>query len=1759
MNNMNDTDNMNEDFSFALTEKTSAASGVTDVSLMALNNQAALAEKYAEPHAVPTPSVPDTTAPTGKKIEPNNAPIHWKDLYVGNTSCVPDKVTRLCGVQDANVSDDEREYRICSTINRSWYATHYDGTRERVRYEWPELRRRLAGELNVADDEREIYMALSARYDEQYIKDTVSKAYSMAYKSGMDNEKIGDVSEFRRSIPSEYHAGLDAVVAKAYEDGRELYERYESLADTLSSGINGMVALEDDFISAPGFLSASPDLLEAVDTLAEMPKKERDIVFYFAVKKNREERGDDEDEGIASRAHRSYQRGIVQIGSSLWEAFGYQGSAIMSGVGESLGGSFGDFLKESGEGLDKRIRIMREIKEAAQNDVLPLVTADSSDVEKIFLTVAESAPAAVVSCTGVAGFLTLATSSMGSSVGSARLRSPDADLTTQLGYGALSGAVQAGLFIGMNKLGTHMLERTINSFMKKNGLGAQVFSWSAVQTGSKTAVDGASMFVAGKAASVTDLAFHELAAQVSGVDSGIDWSQYEASLTDEDVNMREAASILPFLLLGSGRMSLSHLRSPDTLIGGGDRLAAFGIPEKKIQGIMNERDIAKRDVLLREAIVESPWWNDPALVHEAVQAMRLLNTDYFKGFERADVVRKFLNLPAESSMLQRPDYARRTHEEIINTPNHALQRSGYRSLYNSKRSKEGIALWDEWWVRSHITSYPSHVMMGMQQLTPNADIARYERTKRYLEDLNDSGKGVPARMRKTGVYAPSAENERRALLRDRVAEIQDLSYQFLLNAYPLDSILFKDQPISKIKADGERAREEFLGAVGRAVIRAGQGVPHKENMKELSEGFQQYYLRKKYRTRGASVKWIKELPADYLSKMDEYARNPEEPRFNEHPELMEAYRIYLGMRSNTELLIELIPMMEDFQTALARGMTPAQAYALIIERELGYNPDKLRSYPHDQLDYPANKTPMDSYTLQNAELCKKYMRLSGAEMEQSVGDDGQTYWRLRRPDGSYSRWHENESFAMNDVAANAALTFMPLGQGIQVHWKRAILSDKVDLNSLPMAAETQFSGYDQLCSYALRDLNRQWVESAPYFQLGLVPERARHRFVRNADYGDGLSPVYREYVENEGKLSFDVHTMATPYGMASARFYTYWKRALDTGVVPETQVEDFLLTLGDGWLKNLSAVDPLADAKIRHAALARDMGDFSVCYFIMRVPELPLPPTVKEWFGYAAFCPPEPTTEIMPNVVPLERGHTGVVRWSNRRIATQLQELSPQVEQLRELFGSEQLQHELVSEHLPRAMGLDINQNREQSWGFYHCGEDALHAVSPVYWELLHSPERGWELLPDMEKADLINYVAPFLAENPPPGLQPGQDAVSVALANLNAMLSRNPELHAYSLNGAATEQLMVMELPMLPGMTAGFTDAPLYKPLEFYYPQGMRQRSGIMRAESAQYAEIDTPEAQHAIRFLDTLRRYPSSLPYVTDSGIWWNNVRYGGKTGKVPNGLESHKPVRPLVRIVKLLKEVNELCLTKDSEYMNFCGVPIPKVTPEELAHPALTSMTVYRMVGGVDAVPKLTYFSRLMPGEPSSGDFRERHPYVVEVRDGMYLTDNAIVRDATNPLLTMRPLPLYTKAQMREFNSETQRELYEVSFSSSLNALYDIEKMGPEFMETRRSGEFSLQELLMRLYEDTNFSGGVIGNKSIHELDARELRALRLAADIISCVVAPRQASHPAAVRAFDRLKKTLKLILRDEAYRDSLEHTLFKGNEELKTKILKSIKR
>lgn len=1717
----------------------------------------------------PAPQPDDIIGPDGislteakrrhlESIRDTNVKTYWQNILVGNPRFVPDVVRERAGANEEGLTREEQEYRICTTVNRSWYADHKNEPREKVLEEWPELRRSLAQELGVADNEREIYMALSARHDRSKVDDSINMAYSRSYQAALLGEPPPDLQDIISPLATDYHESIKTIAAYATTEARAERERHAALFTKLANGMTVFTAIEDDFISAGQVLGASPDLLSAVDALANLPKVERQIVIALAVHESSKRRSNSannvNNEALSSRMVRGIRRGSASLGMGVIQGISNLGISTLNNLGKDLGI---DSMQATAKAWDKRMRVLREVRHATQQQVIPLTTPQTAPMAALLLHAAEATPAAIVACSGTSGFAALTAAGTGNSVAEARLRSPETPQEAHMAAGVISGAVQASIFMGVSRLGGNLLEKNINNFMKARGQGLNAFSWASLNSMAGISAESVKLLLAGKVAHAADLGLHELASQATGKASGIDWQQYGESITDVETNIREYASMLPFLLIGSGHLALRHFRSPENLLGDGARLLEWGVPSEKVSQILNERNIAVKGEMLREAIAGSTMWSGPGFIIEAVKALRLLNTDYFRGFSSPEVVRDFLKLPAEASIVQRKDYGARTPEEMHNTPDHAKDRYNYKGSRRSERFKNAITLWDEWWTRSHINEHSSRIQTGEFQLIFGADSARYERMSRYLKELNSEADKVPRRMQPLGIYAPHAEQERRALLQDRVAELQDLSYQFLMNVNPLETMIGKDLSPERMRKDAERTREEFLGNIGKALVNVGLGAPKEAILGQLCDWFQGYYLRKKYRenTRGARIDWIRQVPPDYLRKMSEHAPQHEQRTYAAYPELLEAYRIFLGVRANTELLMDLLPMTEDFQTALSRGMSPAQAFSYLAERELGYKAAHLKSFPSEPVAQSLNTTPMPEFTRLNEERCNDFMQLTGTAIDAQEGDDGKMYYRLRRPNGEVSRWHENVVFAMNDVAANAALTFLPLGKNAGAHWVDMARSGNVDLTQMPYAGDAEFSGYDRLCHQAMQDLTAHWLESAPYLQPGLRTERLRHRFAPNESYGSGLSPVYtEEYAAGQPYLSFDAHTTATPVGLATARFYTFWHRQFNADILPTAQAIDFLRNMGEPWQQEVQQLPAATNKAAHHDAVANLMARFSLQYFLAKLPKLPVPQSVKEWVGYAAFCPPVETADNIPDFITMGKKHNGIMRYTNRRVASALRGQISQVADLRQRYANTPLPDAEINALMQRAMGLDNAGNAEQAWCYRYANGEALQMLSEPFLLLLRAPLKGWQTLSKQEQEQLKTYLLPFLQSHPAPNEQEGASPVTAALNNLDAVLQRHPQLHFMSPAGRQQERILTLELPEHPLQTEDLLAEPVYAEQAFPYAQGLKEAGEFRDFPLADYPELTTPEALHAMQLLDILRAYPATMPYTAPGGIQWQGVAYGGKTGKVPAGLEQHKPTRPLVGIMRLLREAHELCTGKQAEFIDICGVPIPNLSPQELDCADLRNITVYRQILHGLKGRSITHLSRLMPGDLTAADTRERSPYVTEVRDGVYLSEhNTAVQETDAPHAAMVPLQHYVHAAHRKYSAKHLQDSFTRSIDHVLDNLATAVENDPRFMEHRFSGGISLPEVLMRLFEDSNFGGGVLGKQHLHELPPPTLRLLRLAADIISCVAAPRNAQAPQAIKALKRLQNTMQRMQKGKPQREILQRLLMRGTQLLREKI------
>lgn len=1718
------------------------------------------------------PGAKGADAPTeGDKGEAARA--YWKSVLTGDPDTVPAEVRRRAGADDPSLPEEQRNYLLYSAINRSWVADHQGQSQEEVMAHWPEIRAKLAAELGAGDSEQEVFLGLSERETDAPRREAVRQIYTRAWQAGVQQTDF-DVEDWRARLSPKDSGAADALANAAYEAGRALRQKHSGLVKDLVRGLDAYIAAEEDTFSAPRVFAAVPELASAVDRLPELPEEERNVVMWLAAEELRKERkanGADK-EGMFGRTVRAVRRNAIGIGFNAMQAAGHMGIATLHSVGNTLGGRAGGALNRGADKWDQRMQTLHELRLLATGEVVPLAPPDASKAEEYFLVAAESVPSAILACCGGMGFAALTAAGTGEAVAEARRRSPQTPQELQFAAGVVGGAIQASIYMGLSRIGGKVLERSISDFMAAKGAGLARYSVAGLRALEGMTAEGVSLLLAGKAAAAADLATQELASRAAQTASNIGWKEFGDNLTDIEANMREAASLLPFLLISSGRVALRHFRSPRAVLGEGRKLLDWGAEERQVTQLMRERNVGRQGDMLTEMLRSSRRWAFPGFLNQVVKAMGLLNIEYFDGFKNKDVVRDFLNLPSEASLagLKESEHTPLSTLKMARHPGHGAKR--FHLSLKPERVKTAMRLWDEWWSKSHYTAgrvYPTRPLME------NVESSRRLRIESYMRINQNPFNVVPNRMRPYGAYAPFAEQERRALLRDRVKEAQDLSYQFIMQIYPLDMMSESDVPLDHYRSYGDISRNMVLGEVAKAVMRTvTDKVGRVESLRNLDLFFRDFYASENYH------KGIPETLHKTPIEVPDYPANGKVdwvysflPRYG--LEEQESFRIMTGMRACANTLIDLLPMMDDFQTALARGMTPGQAYHHLLVRELEFDPSAIEGYPLDKLAEQRNVTPLAN-TKRNMGLCQVYTKLTGYDFESSPGEDGRTYWRLKRPDGTYSRWHYSCDQAANDVAFNAALTFMAFGDGANVRWQRSGASSRFDLSSIPVAGSDAFSGYDQLCSQAVGDLSQFWFENGTRLQPGMrftLPEGARFSGVRGKD---GITPWIRETDMRGQTLYFDSFTVASPLALAQGRFLTWWNRALSSGVLSSKQAAQFLQQEGRMTEQEAQELfstplvskpgkiaqwrrlktDITVDKKKINSVLSDALASYTTLYFVANLNRLELPVSVKEWFAMAAFSPAAgnndaPAKPGKRKTVKVGQNRSGVVQWSNRQTAIRLQEMADEVDAFRKSHGEAGTSDPFMQSLFDRALGVDAGTRYEQGWGLQIAGPGSLQFASQSFMHLLQMPRLGWESMSPAEREDIRAHVEAFCKQDPAPlaldelarGGSP--DVVQAAIDNLDEQLGLYPELHRYAPVADDLQRVRVlMPNEVMPDMSQ--EQEPLDRPMGISDPtEAPAMRDSIYKAYALPEFLQGNANAAHALRFLDVMRHYAVSRPYTLGDGIWWRNRLYGGFNGQAPSGLGQWIRSEPLMPLRNLLEQLY-LRKMEDGKALRVCGNYLEGLPPDRLDPRELKMVTVYRSPLNLDVL------YRLMPGDADSPNFLTRSPYVVGSRMGVYLMERGkgiVKKDADMPLVYV-PLHKFDKNFWRVLADKTTLQWREYSIRNTLNyVLWRAERV--RGMRNPASGVANMTELALRLFEDTGFSRSLDGINP-ENLTNSQGWLLRLAADIFNCLHVRQDRYYSESREAYNQLSRTAQALRKSEDAMQRVINTLMESNADVSKK-------
>lgn len=1679
--------------------------------------QAPLPPTVADSPAPATPVVDDAPGPLREPAAPDTllsaAPpqpdqdkrraTYWRSILTGNPRTVPDEVRRRAGVDEMDADDNTKQYHLLRTINRSWAMDHLPRTREQLRADWPQERAALAGKLGVRDNELEVYLGLS-RDEEDAPRRRASEAiFERSYMAGLEGKEPPDIADIMQSLSPTDAEHARRLASTTFDQGRRMRSQHMGLAQRLAHGLEVFDSIEEDAIPSIRVGKSIPDLLRAVDQLADMSEHERNNALYIASLLVREKTKDKRPAWLAERAIQAARRATGDVGFGLLQLGGVAVTSIADNAASLLGIKS---LRTASDALDKRLQMLDYLRHFSHEELRPLVLPEEKNtISDYLITASEAVPSALLSFAGGAGLATLISSSVGDSLAAARQRSPLSDRDKQVFMGLMGGIAQTGIYMTLGRVGGKVLSNAVANLSRVSQAGIRGYSTAALDLSKGLSLEMSRQMLAGKVSNTTNLGLQELASRWSNTASNIDWQSYGDTLLDMETNLHEAAATLPYLLIGSGRLGLQHFRKPAALLGDGSRLMAdWGISEAECQALLREPRVEVQSQMLQRMLTGSQRWSSLADDPIVPRALNLLKTDAISDISWPENAQEFLNLPPVIDPGSKP----------------TARPARSKSTSESTRLAQLRDLRGEWALKAGVE----------QLLLPLAD------------EGAPSAKAKAAPLNGPELFAQSKAN------------IEQLAHRILLTSVNEDTMMKG----FKLTADEWRehaqqvCHELYMSVATMAMSPAFEQrnptwYQHAENF------LGRLHLASLYRNKTGHPFVIPDKPDAILAP---YVESDIKTKAWRRDALFKPVGPYMmPLQWETQKLMMAMPHMPEFREMLLAAHSPQEAAIDILSKQFELDKEELMQRITPYYAGVLDKRSPEERHAAYAKQFELYRQLTGVRLESSTGDDGTTYYRTRMPDGSRTPWHEQMPTVINELASHMGIQFMRYANQLSKSSmsemmkrnefsKAEITANRHEMQLLRKARESlgqenEPSKFDRMCVQAMEDLRRLWDETATKMLPGveMVNYRRYIRGMRDQDIDDGVTPlVYNK--DSKGKVFLvDEVSESTPLAVMQSRFHVYWQRMLHSGYVNTRQAADYLVSQN---FITPEKVYVLHNPRMRSIFNWRDyeggrdinrrrrvekiitdtaqlMTDYCMTRFLATLNKQPVPKSVREWVAMAAFAP-EPEDATMRGVgregkhVRADMNTWALTAWANSRVAEKLRLAAPAVAEMRRGIKPDALFDPLIDEAFGTAPWLSY----EQGWCYRAGGDSAVHEGSPRYWNLLRSPKRGWELLNDEEKSLLNNELLQFCRREPlfAELAAEHRNPVPEAINMLDDLLKEHPDMHMYSSVYGDPSSVRVISLndnaPSAPEVREdGFAQAELTDPIG--------TRPGCAYSITAELPEFmtQTPHGRMGLALLDILRASASRLPHAYGPGIWWNGRMYG-MGGTAPKGLaENYVVQRPLEPLVRMLRTIGA---RDPKDPLKACGVQLRGLPPELDLTPLLSGVSIYRRRTN----PAHVY--RLMPGNPNQGLAPYHLPYVVHSRHGVYVRRGAAVRTADQlDDEVMMPLHRFEQPGAKTFTDNGEPwalATCEANLNEVSRQVHSAADSGLNDSETT-----VLQELLMRLAEDSGFSSQ-LGNTDPTMLTMREAKALNMLRDIAFLICSP--TSQPTLRRL---RKETAALLSRD----------------------------
>ncbi len=1581
---------------------------------------------------------------------------YWNNLLTGDLAAVPAEVRQRAGAADESLPAGERDYRLASSINRSWVVDHRKMSREQVQGSWPELRKGLAGELGVQDAEDEVYAGLSLRNQETPIREQVRRLYEQNYAMSLQGQEAEDLPA------DEQNRRVSAIARECAAADREAYL---PLAESLSEGWSALHALDTSHFALPEVLHGAPGLVKAVDELAELPPAERAKVYALARSLESTRELESTPENLGQAMLHSVRRGTADIRHSLIQGAGHIATSLTKAAGESLNS---DTLRNGAAAADKRLQALDELRRVAQGEVFPInLGEESSFLEELAVDAAGAVPGTALAFMGGAGFGALTLAGAGAAVAEARKRAPEGRQEMQTAAGIVGGAIQAGIYMGMSRIGTQMLNRSINEFVKAGHAGAKGYSLAALKALGTLTAENAKLLLAGKAAHAAELGMQELAAKVDRVASNIDWEQFGDNILDVETNIREAAMNLPYVLIAAGRAALHHFRNPDAILDNEAALQHWGVDAAARQRILEQPDIHFRTQELRQVLRGSRRWGGAGSLEECVRALCLLNTDNHQGFKKREEVRDFLKRPAEVSLIRQPELVNRDAADTEAIAQLA-ERAGKRVTSNIKMNVPFVLLYDEWFQRAQAERMqkPEEIQL---------------REQRFRSQLKDSSVALPHKYRLDGYYTPYRNEAVGLVVGDQVSEIIRLTYHYLLNTETPDAMRRAYKTEANARQKTEKIRRDMISSLCHAMEESFCNGFVSAPFDKFSTMLEQRYQTKRDTNRHAPL-WIRQTPrSEFAGAFLKSVNRGDKRKWAKQPQLREACMLMMGLRSCAEILVEALPHSADFQTLLSMGYSPEDAFGYLLKRNFEghynadtWNPPDLDASQRNDLD---NRRRLES----NAESCAQYMKLSGHRLESSRDESGKKLWHIRQPNGQYTPWFSSYGLALNALMGQVRTLFLPMGkQAIREMMEKGYRyasngKTSFHMNFLYPRPGRKFTGYDHLSSIATRELISRWLENSTMYPMGLEFAAGYKKWKKLR--GDMLDSDTKLIQDGSDSYLTKLKRVETPLSLAHMRFLVYWHRLLSSDWVTPEDVGQTLLEVGAISPESLEEIMskgreskivwtrmPLLERRRMRklypdgikpgdkdavvSDLARHMAKLNVVYMLADLTDSHLPASVREWIYTSSITSHQEGGN--------DKRQRGVVMLTHRRASEQLKEMIPQVEKLREIKSAGQKLK--LDSMLRDSYETKESRRYEQGWCFSVGGASAFRSAGQSFWNLLDDPARGWKLLTPEDRQELQEEIREACRGREP----------EAALQELSEVLLQYPGLRAYSSDFRLGGKIKHMELEPL--LSTNEADPIFSVAGNSRTMRPLHVRDGFTVSDAAMPEDwMSDARVLPALQLLTELRRAVTAAPHTDESGIWWRHELYGGLEGKRPKGVDSRWTAEVgLQAFMNFYRNVAEMGDAYGAHgKLNVCGVPLGGIRPGDIDPAELNHVTIYQ----ISRMPE--HQVRLMPGEPNAANPYQRKPYVVHTADGIPLFPGSMARYTDEIVQTFTPLNLFNSDLNRMYDFNTNNRWRRRHMLYYLNEMLEDRTVSPEAWEKGDERKINNLELFMQMFQDSRLA--------------------------------------------------------------------------------------